>query len=137
MKLPQEKTLWNWVYIGFGLILGVAVIGLMNFLNEYLNIGQSESDIFLESDSKLILNISVYYSGKIIAILTGCLTAGAIIKIARPHVSYISFIVVGLIFILLSLIDLKMNSYPVWYQVISILIPIPSVLIGHRLIKEH
>lgn len=135
MKLPKEKTLWNWVFTGFGLILGVAIIGVMNFLNEYMNLVRSESDMILDSDAKPVLNLGVYYIGKIIAIISGCFTAGAIIKITRPEVNNITLIVAGSIFMLLSFTDLVIYSYPIWYQVFSLLVNIPSVLIGYRLIK--
>lgn len=135
MKLPKEKTLWNWVFTGFGLILGVAIIGVMNFLNEYMNLVRSESDMILDSDAKPFLNLGVYYMGKIIAIISGCFTAGAIIKITRPEVNNITLIVAGSIFMLLSFTDLVIYSYPIWYQVFSLLVNIPSVLIGYRLIK--
>lgn len=136
MKLPKETTLWNWAIIGLALIIGVAVIGLMNFLNEYLNIVQSDIEYFLESDKKPVLNEVVYYSGKIISIISGCFTAGAIISIARPEVNTISFVFVGFIFMILSFMDLFMYSYPLWYQLISILVIIPAVLFGKRFINK-
>lgn len=135
MKLPKETTLWNWVFIGLGLIIGVAIIGIMNFLNEYLNSVHGESAIIIESDAKPVSNMVVYYTGKIISIVTGCFTAGAIIKMARPEVNTITLVVVGSIFMFLSLIDLIMYTFPLWYQILSIVITIPSVIIGNRLIK--
>lgn len=135
MKLPKETTLWNWVIIGLGLIVGVAIIGIMNFLNEFLNTGQAESAISIERNYQPVSGMAVYFAGRIISIITGCFTAGAIIKFARPDIKTISLIVVGLIFMVLSVIDSFMFTYPSWYLILSIVVTIPSVLIGNRLIK--
>lgn len=135
MKLPKETTLWNWAIIGLGLIAGVAIIGLMNFLNEYLHFSQGESAIVNESNTYPVSSAGVYYTGKMISILSGCFTAGAIIKMGRPGIRTSSLVVVGFIFMALNLIDLIFYTYPMWYQIFSIILPIPSVIIGNRLIK--
>ena len=135
MKLPKETTLWNWAIIGLGLITGVAIIGLMNFLNEYLNFIQGESIIEKESNTYPVSSVGIYYTGRMISIVSGCFTAGAIIKMAQPGIKTHSLIVVGFIFMTLNIIDLILYTYPIGYQIFSIILPIPSVIIGNRLIR--
>ena len=136
MKLPKETTLWKWSIIGLGLIVGVAVIAIMNVLNDFLNLKYGDPFFTGESGSINGSTVIVYLMGKIISIFTGCFTAGAIIKFLRPTIHVNSLFVAGSIFALLSLMDIIVSTLPGWYQIISLITPIPSVLIGSYLIKN-
>ena len=136
MKLPKESTLWKWVIIGLGLIVGVAVISMMNLLNDFLNSEFGDPLIAFKTDSVDLSNLIVYLSGKLLSIFTGCFTAGAIIKFLRPTIGFKSLLVTGLVFALLSLFDIILTTYPEWYQVTSTIAPIPSVFIGSFLIRN-
>lgn len=137
MKLPKESTLWRWSVIGLGLIIGVAVIAIMNTLNDFLNSVYGDPASAFADDLIDTTNITVYLIGKVISILSGCFTAGAIIKFLRPDIEMKSLIGAGFIFASLSLFDVLLSSLPWWYQIISLIVPIPAVLLGNYLIKQH
>jgi hypothetical protein len=135
MKLPKETTLWKWAIIGFGLIIGVAVIAVMNLLNDLLNSTYGDPIAAYESGSSELSVLINYLMGKIVSIFTGSFTAGAVIIFLRPDIPFRSLLVTGSIFLLLSLFDMFFYHYPLWYQILSLITPIPSVLFGSFLIK--
>lgn len=136
MKLPKESTLWKWVIIGLGLIIGVAIIAIMNLLNDMLNSKYGDLSILFETGSVYSSELIVYLAGKIISIFSGSLTAGAIITFLRPEIDVRSLIITGSIFAMLSLFDLFISTFPVWYQITTLITPIPSVIIGSWLINK-
>lgn len=135
MKLPKESTLWKWVIIGFGLIIGVTVIAFMNFLNDLLNSEYGNPVTSFESGSIEASIFIIYLSGKLVSIFTGCFTAGAVIHFLKPAIDFRSLLLSGSIFIILSLFDLLFYSFPLWYKLFSLILPIPSVIFGSKLIR--
>lgn len=108
------------VAIGAGLITGIMVIALMQFLNGLL---LSDSDQTVE----LI--------GLLIAFSAGSLTAGAVSRLVSEHVTPLSATICGIVLMLLGFMNLLMVEHPLWFAISSTLVYIPAAWLGAWIIK--
>jgi len=115
------------VAIGAGLITGVLVIALMQFLNSML---------FPPVDT-VTGEHSLQYLGLLIAFGTGSLTAGAVSRLVSEHVTPISAAICGIVLMLLGFMNLLMIQHPLWFAISSSLIYIPAAWFGAWMIQKN
>lgn len=108
------------VAIGAGLITGIMVIALMQFLNGQL---LPEAD----QTKKLI--------GLLIAFGAGSLTAGAVARLVSEHVTPLSASICGIVLMLLGFMNLLTVEHPMWFAISSTLVYIPAAWVGAWIIK--
>jgi hypothetical protein len=108
------------VAIGAGLIAGIIVIALMQFLNGLL---LTETD----QTAELI--------GLLIAFGAGSLTAGAVARFVSEHVTPLSATICGIILMLLGFANLFMVEHPLWFAISSTLVYIPAAWFGAWMVK--
>lgn len=117
-----------------GLIIGVAILSIMNIANDSLNASITDlenTSAFFQSTEGII-----YLWGKIIALITGSFIAGAVSFLTGYSKSYLVPLFIGVTFMLIIIIDFTTYTFPFWYILNSSIICIPSAFIGTMFIKR-
>jgi CDP-diglyceride synthetase len=136
-NILSPQTVWKIAALGFGLIVGVAIIFIMQFINYSLYpIPDSVQLDQAASYSEFINEHPVFLAGSLLANAAGCFTGGAIAIMVRSDVTIFETTLIGLVLMILGIINTIMAPHPAWYLIISILIYIPSCWLGAYFIKQ-
>lgn len=125
----MQNIIRNLLSILTAMIIGIAILAFMNVLNLFLQPDANASELLGESNQQNNGSL-IYLWGKLISVFTACFVAGAISIIIRKEKSLTIPIIIGSIFMVLGLFDLFSSIYPSWYNWGSVLLCIPSAILG-------
>ncbi len=137
MKLPSEETLWKTASIGFGLIVGVAIISIMHQVNYLLHTidNSTAADLDFETMKEYFSHVPLL-AGKLISLVTGTFFASAIAKLVKPNLTISSAVIIGSVLMILGLFDILSTSYPIYFKITAPILYIPAALFGYLFIKK-
>jgi hypothetical protein len=137
VKIPSEQTVWQIAALGFGLIVSIAIIFIMHFINHSLY--TAIDDVNFESKEQysiFIHNNPLYLIGLLIGNAAGSFTGGAVSKLIRNDLSAVQACFVGLVLMILAFINIIAVSHPVWFWFLSVFAFIPFSWYGAIFIQN-
>jgi len=137
LNIPSEQTLWKTAAIGFGLIVGVAVVFVMQYLNLLLYPVPDSVDLnHQEEYVNFIYSNHAYLLGIIISNAAGSLVAGGLAKIIRHDLTNFHSFIAGFILMALGYINYFMISHPGWFLFLSLFAYIPFTWLGFVIVDK-
>jgi hypothetical protein len=137
LRIPSEKTLWQVAAIGFGLITGVAVIFIMQYLNLILFPVPETMTLSDETDySRFIKQHPPFLVGVFTANAAGCLVAGGLAKIVRHDLNASHSLLSGLILMMLGYVNFLIVPHPWWFLALSLFAYVPFSWLGFKLVEK-
>lgn len=137
VKIPSEKTIWHIAAIGLGLIISIAVIFILQFLNFLLYPSSNKIDINQTYEYSLfVANHPIFLSGNLLSNLIGCFLGSAIAVLVRPDLTITKSMSVGAVLLILSMVNIIMIPHPSWFVILTILLYLPFSYLGATFIKQ-
>ncbi|TVR34179.1 MAG: hypothetical protein EA390_03335 [Balneolaceae bacterium] len=137
VKIPTEQTVWKIAAIGFGLIVSIAIIFIMQFINHSLYTAIDGVSIEnKEQYSAFIHNNPLYLLGVLISNAAGSFTGGAVAKLIRNDITAPQACIVGLVLMILAFVNIVAVSHPVWFWILSVFAFIPFSWYGALFIQK-
>lgn len=143
IRIPTATTLMQIAAAGLGLIVSVAILFIMQFINASLypvpdgmDLSHDEVYALFVSEHPLFL-IGILFSAGV-----SSFTGGAIAGLTRMDLKPIYPAGIGLILMILGFINIFMVPHPVWFWIGSLFVYIPFSWAGTRFIynmrtKQH
>jgi hypothetical protein len=137
LKIPSPEVVWKIAAIGFGLIVSIAVIFIMQFINFFLYPVPEDFQLNISEEySAFIFKNPVFLIGNLFSSAFGSFVGGATAILVRHDVQPKDTIFIGLILMILGFINIGMVIHPIWFWIASTLIYIPSGWIGAHFIQQ-
>ena len=128
--------MWDVAAIGFGLIVGIAIIAIMNQINIFFYPSDSDPVVPATEPAKEAFLNTFFLIGRLISIVSGAFFAGALSRLVRPNLMLKMNLFTGTILIIVGIIDLIMFPYPAWFILASIVLIIPMVFFGDTFVRK-
>lgn len=136
IKIPSEETFRNIAAAGFGLIVSVAILFIMQYLNASLyptdGFSLSRESVYID----FVRDNPLFLAGMLISAATGSFMGGAIAVLVKPDLPSLYPIAIGTVLTVLGVVNLMMMPHPLWFWFVSIFIYIPSAWYGARFIHQ-
>jgi hypothetical protein len=137
INIPSEQTLWKTAAIGFGLIVGVAIIFIMQYLNLLLYPIPESANISQESEYiEFIRDNHPFLLGIFVSNAAGCLVAGGLAKIIRHDLTRFHSFIAGFVLMILGYVNFLMIPHPWWFLILSLFAYIPFSWLGFAIVEK-
>lgn len=131
IKIPSIQTQWHIASFGFGLIISIAIIYLMQYINFALyHIPESVQLHNDEAYSNFIADNPIFLTGNLISSFVGSFFGGAIAVLLRQDISPVYAMGIGAVLMVLGFINILIVSHPAWFNFLSIFVYIPPCWLG-------
>lgn len=135
-NIPFKKVLPEIAAIGFGLIVSILIIHIMQFINGALypvgeGVRLAEPAVY----ERFIRENPLFLMGVLFSNMTGCFTGGALARLIQPDLPVRFAGWVGAVLLGLEIYNLVWVAYPVWFWFLTLLIYLPAAWAGAWFIK--
>lgn len=130
-NIPYKKHIWKLAAVGFGLVVSVLIIHIMQFINASLypvedGIRLSDKTLY----EQFINRNPVFLAGILLSNATGSFTGGALARLIDPSISVLFAGWVGAVLLALDIYNLASVAYPLWFWFLTVLVYIPAAWSG-------